>query len=518
MEPPVFHVVWFKRDLRVRDHRPLWEAAQRGRVLPLYIVEPSVVQAADYEARHWAFIRESLEDLRADLAGLGQPLVVRVGEAVEVFQRLYAAAGRFHLWAHQETGTALTYARDRAVQAWVHEQGLTFTEYPQRGVVRALRDRDTWAAQFDAYMTAPEARVPEAMPRLPNVRLGPLPTGADLGLSPTVLAARQPGGAAAGQDTLRTFLAERGADYHRKLSSPLTAPDHCSRLSPHLAWGTLSLRQVIQAARQQRQAVRSWPPARRGGWPRALAAFESRLHWHGHFMQKLESDPRIETESFVTTYDGVRTHDAARFEAWQAGCTGYPMVDAAMRSLTATGYLNFRMRALLVSFAAYDLWLDWRSFHHVLARRWLDYEPGIHLSQVQMQSGTSGINTLRIYNPTKQAQDHDPEGEFIRRWIPELEGVPKAFIHTPWLMTKAVQQVSGCRLGATYPMPVVDHAQAARQAKARITQVRAWPETQAQAAAVLDKHGSRRGKRRAQARHRPPPRPRGDVDQQSLPL
>jgi deoxyribodipyrimidine photo-lyase len=146
---------------------------------------------------------------------------------------------------------------------------------------------------------------------------------------------------------------------------------------------------------------------------------------------------------------------------------------------------------MIVSFAAYDLWLDWRRLHPFLARHWVDYEPGIHLSQLQMQSGTTGINALRIYNPTKQGLDHDPDGLFIRRWVPELATVPLAYLHRPWLMPRGVQQQADCRLGADYPRPVVRHSAAAAQARARITAVRKRPATQQQVAEVLDQHGSR---------------------------
>jgi deoxyribodipyrimidine photo-lyase len=189
----------------------------------------------------------------------------------------------------------------------------------------------------------------------------------------------------------------------------------------------------VQATRARRYQVRALPPERRGGWSAALAAFEGRLHWHCHFIQKLESEPSIEFENLHRACDGLRENDfdAERFEAWRAGHTGFPLVDACMRALQAGGWINFRMRAMLVSFSSYQVWLHWRQPARALARLFTDYEPGIHYSQVQMQSGTTGINTLRIYNPVKQSQDHDPEGAFIRRWVPELADVPTDWIHSP---------------------------------------------------------------------------------------
>ena len=206
----------------------------------------------------------------------------------------------------------------------------------------------------------------------------------------------------------------------------------------------------------------------------ALRGFAGRLRWHCHFMQKLEDEPQIEHRNFARSCDGLREDDfdATRFAAWCEGATGYPMVDACMRSLCATGWLNFRMRAMLVSFAAYHLWLHWREPGLFLARQFLDFEPGIHWSQMQMQSGTTGINTLRMYSPIKQAQDHDPQGLFIRRWLPELGGVPLANLAAPWTMSPAEQRASGCVIGRDYPAPIVDHADARKRALAAFEHVK----------------------------------------------
>ena len=501
---PDLQVVWFKRDLRVRDHRPLVEAARRGPVLPLYIVEPSVVGAEDFSAAHWQFIRESLHELRTALADLGQPLVVRTGKAVDTFQRLYDATGGFTLWAHQETGTALTYDRDRAVRAWADEHSVPFHEPRQNGVVRGPHDRDDWRDQWTAFMRRPELDAPESVRPVP-VKPGPIPTRGDLNLEPGPHETLQTGGEAAAHDTLDSFLNRRGRRYYRTMSSPTTAFTSCSRMSPHFAWGTLSLRTAYHRVRDAQQAAKALPPDAAKDWERSLSSFESRLHWHDHFTQKLEDAPRIEHESFIPAFDALRedAHDPEREAAWAAGETGYPLVDACMRALAATGYLNFRMRALLVSFASYDLWLDWRQFHDVLARRWVDYVPGIHFSQLQMQSGTTGINTVRVYNPTKQAREQDPDGTFIREWIPALKGVPDAYIHTPWLMPNNVQRKSGCSIGSDYPAPLVNHKAAAKRAKDEIYSLREDPDVQAAAQAVLDDHGSRRRPSRRSASERP---------------
>ena len=487
------HVVWFKRDLRIRDHRPLSEAAQQGTVLPLYIVEPSIIMADDFGTRHWEFIAGSLRELRTALADLGQPLIVRVGEVTEVLSALHEHFKELSLWSHEETGNAITFQRDRAVRRWARDCGVSFQEFPHHGVVRALPERDGWSKRWEERMKAPVSHAPRSLTPIPNVEIGEIPTTEELGLSPLEGTVQTPGEQAA-QSTLHSFLYDRGQAYYAALSSPVSAYDHCSRLSPHIAWGTISLRTVVQALRERREEVQDDKSPEATEWRKSFRAFEARLHWQSHFIQKLESEPRIEYESFVAAYDQLRAHDFNKtfYEAWCAGQTGFPMVDACVRALRHTGYLNFRMRAMLVSFASYDLWLDWRRYGHFLAREWTDYEPGIHYSQLQMQSGTTGINTLRIYNPTKQGKDHDPEGIFIRGWLPELRKVPLSYLHEPSKMPPEAQEAADCVIGRDYPEPLVEHVVAAKAARQRIYELRRLPELRRQADEVMAKHGSRK--------------------------
>ena len=227
-----------------------------------------------------------------------------------------------------------------------------------------------------------------------------------------------------------------------------------------------------------------------------MKSFQARLAWRPHFMQKLEDEPALEARCLHPAYEGLRPHlpDATRLAAWAKGETGLPFVDACMRCLAATGWMNFRMRAMLVSVASYHLWLDWRATAPVLARLFTDYEPGIHYPQVQMQSGTTGINTIRIYNPVKQGKDQDPDGRFTRRWCPELAAIPDIHLQEPW---KA--ETAGAVLGRSYPEPLVDPAQAAREAKARIFAARSDARHRAEAARITLKHASR--KDRGAGRH-----------------
>ena len=462
-------LVWFKRDLRLRDHAPLAEAMRFDHALALVVIEPAWLESPECDPRHVAFLLDCVAALQRDLAALGLPLLVRTGPMPQVLQSLRGDFAFTHLLSHEETGPGWSYARDLAVADWCHREGVGWLEWPQTGVVRRLRSRTGWAGRWAQRMNAPEAPAVGGFRAASGLSPSAVPTLRELGLLVGPGVAVPLGGECAAWDTLESFLGGRGVGYRQAMSSPLSAEQGCSRLSAHLAFGTLSMRCVHQAT----EARIAHTPDRELAY--GLRGFSSRLRWHCHFMQKLEDEPALEWRNVARAVDGLRPGDgvnpapvnAEHLQAWCEGRTGYPMVDACMRQLRATGWLNFRMRAMLVSFAAYHLWLHWREPGLFLARQFLDFEPGIHWSQMQMQSGTTGINTLRIYSPAKQARDQDPQGLYIRQWVPEI-GTP------------------------AYLRPIVDERVALAAAKAQLYGLRQTPEARTEAQAIQSQHGSRK--------------------------
>ena len=449
----------------------------------------------EMDRSHFDFIRESLEDLSRRLETIGGGLAVRVGELPEVFVDITSSFNISAIYSHEETGNGFTYDRDLRVSRWVRQLGIPWSQYPQNGVVRALKSRNGWADLWQKRMTSSVTPAPKQM-KIPNdFDWGRLPEAEQLGLDASPKTGLQVGGELRAKEILDSFLTTRGCNYRKGMSSPVSAHQDCSRLSPYLAWGCISMKSVYQRMLARQQEVREAPTgAFDSRWAGSLSSFSSRLAWHCHFMQKLEDEPELEFQNISRVYDGLREDDfnQERFEAWKEGRTGYPMIDACMRALHQRSWINFRMRAMLVSFASNHLWLHWRPTAVHLAKHFLDFEPGIHFSQCQMQSGTTGINTIRIYSPAKQVIDHDPTGVFIRQYVPELGQVPNEYLAEPHRMPMDIQSQVGCILGRDYPFPIVDHREAYKSAREKIFAIRQTGAAIDESKRVFVKHGSRK--------------------------
>lgn len=479
-----FEIVWFKRDLRIADHAALSAALQsKNPIIPLYIIEPDLWRQPDMSKRHFDFLCECLRELDFELSNLGQPLIIRVGEAVDVLKQVNSQLPINAIYSHQETWNFWTFERDKKVLAWTKDQKIAWHESVQNGVIRRLKTRDGWAARWNKLMKGKILPKPSKLIPI-NIISESLPRAEDLGLVDDFCVERQKGGRQNALNLLESFLYQRGENYTREMSSPVTAFKSCSLLSAHIAFGTISLREIFVAVEKRQLELQMMSKSVKGNWPSAMRSFGGRLRWHCHFIQKLEDQPKIEFTNLHRAYDSLRLEfNEQYFAAWKEGKTGFPMVDATMRCLIATGWINFRMRAMLMSFASYHLWLPWQKTALHLAKLFTDYEPGIHYSQVQMQSGTTGINAVRIYNPIKQGFDQDPQGVFIRQWVPELAQMSDQFIHMPWQQPDLMNG---------YPLPIVDEAEARKAAAQKIYNLRKDSAHKNLAKKIVVKHGSRK--------------------------
>jgi deoxyribodipyrimidine photo-lyase len=445
------NIVWFKRDLRLVDQEPLYYAQQANLpTLLIYLFEPSVMAYADSDVRHWRFVYESIKELNEKLKAYHTQIHIFQEEAGVVFEKLVSFYTIDTVYSYEETGNQLTYARDEAMAVFFKKNNIKWLEQQQNGVFRGLKSKKDWSERWENKMRSDSKTADLNL--LPFTKL-PIEwyeqhKGANLTENITKHNPNfQQGGEHWAWRYLQNFIEERYINYSKHISSPLLSRKSCSRLSPYISYGNISMRMVYQYTMLNYDRSKN---------KRALANFVSRLHWHCHFIQKFESNCNIEFQNINGAYDAlVKPKNDVFILAWQTGKTGVPIVDACMRCLVETGYLNFRMRAMVVSFFCFNLWQDWRELHF-LARQFLDYEPGIHYPQLQMQSGTTVHNTIRIYNAVKNSEAYDYDGLFIKKWLPELRNIPAQFIHEPHKLSLIEQQLYQCELGKDYPYPIVD--------------------------------------------------------------
>ncbi|WP_151720323.1 FAD-binding domain-containing protein [Gemmobacter serpentinus] len=389
-------LVWLRRDLRIGDHAALALAAQRGRVLPVWLAEPALWRAPSSSARQWAFVAETLTSLRADLAGLGLPLVIRTGDARAQLERLVRAHDISEVITLRGAGTMPGPATAGA--AWARAAGLRWTELEAGAEIGPL----------------PERIVP-----VPGVEPGVLPSARALGLADDPCPHRQAGGWASAQILLEKLGRMQTAPTH-----PLMAERASSRLSPHLAWGAIAPGELAAVPGMGGRHLRA-------GLARRAQALS---RWEGGGT-------------------GSGPADRGVLAAWEAGETGLPFLDACLRYLRATGWLHHRLRAMLAGSALRVFGLEAQAAHDLLGRRFTDFDPALH--GVAMEAAAH--LPLAQCDAVGQGLRLDPDGTFIRRWLPELAPVPGDHLHRPWRWEGAARL-----LGRRYPEPLLDPASTLR--------------------------------------------------------
>ena len=496
---------WMKRDLRLYDNIALNQALLKfENVIPIFIIERSFLTAPDTSPLHTYAICTALTDLKKRYEERSGQLAIVKGEVIEILEKINTIVPFDAIYAHEEIGTDRTYERDIAVRRWTKYHQIAFNEYPQTGVFRNFYNRDDRHKLWKKFTHQDLLEIPNnlhscTIPKKLNPLLcnnlkedltipKELPYFTNLDYSQV-----QNVSESGAESDLQSFLYERGLGYRGGISSPLTAFHVGSRTSVHMAWGTLTGRTIYQRTEKRMNELlelkeQGDPTA--GKWRMSLRSFMSRLHWRDHFIQRLETDPQMEFQALNVAYENLQyENDPIHYQAWLTGTTGFPMIDACVRCLHQTGFLNFRMRALLTSFACHTLHLSWKLINYPMATLYTDYEPGIHISQLQMQASVVGINTVRIYSPTKQIMDQDPDAIFIKRFVPELRP----------FTAEEIKNHTNEKLG-TYPPQIVDWKNASSEMRSRIYAVRKQEGYREIAAKVYEKHGSRRssGKKKKQ--------------------
>ncbi len=440
------NIIWLKRDLRLNDNEAITNARKsKKKILFLYVFEKILINNPHYSERHWNFIKESIRDLNKNLHKYNTKVLAITSDITAVFNQLSNKYKINSVFSHQETGLLVTYNRDKEFKRYCRNNEINWVENTNNGVLRGLLNDDNWLEKWENYMLFPQhffstkdtnfTTIHEIDKLSPYFNITNLETKENKTF--------QKGGTTSGWNYADIFFKLQQTAINN--ISNTKAPQHFSRLSPYISWGNISIREIFQRAIKEKENTED---------KRLLNLFLSRIRWQAEFIQQFEMESTMENASIEKGYQKLKKNISDEYiKAWKEGKTGFPIIDASMKCLNKTGYLNVRKRSMVVSFFSNALWQPWQAATHHLSQMFLDFEPGIHFSQLQIQAKTSKQIT---YSTIKNNAGHDADIRFIIKWLPELANLSVRFVQEPYLMTSLDQQLNKFILGKDYPLPIVE--------------------------------------------------------------